>query len=729
MLALPLRTHGRRFPRTTAAVVAISIALFVATVGTTPAAATGADEVTPASTAHVASSPGINLGSWMEQLSGTLGDRPLHRVVMPGSHDSGSWSITKDSGICPYGETADVAGRWPALAASVSRNQSGSIVRQLDAGARYLDLRLCKVDGAWYTYHGGPRGGLFFATRSAAGTAVHGEAEAIAAWIARHPREIVFIKLLTAAPPATAKDDHAEALRRLGDALGGGEGNPALADATLAPTSTYRQFMAAGKHVALIDPYGGSGYPWTWPQTAMAYRGSYTGVSNDWQDILKEVFLPGTRQRNYEAVKRRGSEVLGRAPGADANKLFILQGIIDPTHSIPDSAALQALALLRLLPSDTADNYLLHLAREMNKELLSALRKDWNHSDATENMNIVMTDDVNQDSNGVAHGEIQRELIAKNLAVRTTPHTYYLTGRTPDGNWSSPTAMGGAGNAFRFTGGQQALAPTSDGGVQVLGIGSDGNIWHNLRRGDGGWQGWNVLPAADNRKPGFQAVDVAMTAMPGGDAQIIAVARDRLAYHNVRHADGSWQGWASMPGSDGGLVRAHRAAAAGMPDGSTRVAVLHPDGAVRLSTRAADGSWRPWTGLPGLPPGNADPGLAVSAVGSEAQLVAIGGDGNLWHDIVHADGSRQGWRAPPGNGTPAMPARAAAITGTANGESQILMIGDDGNAHHTVRRADGAWDPFRPLPVGPQALPRFAASTIGIVSLADGSAQTVIGAR
>ncbi|MEU6312833.1 hypothetical protein [Streptomyces sp. NPDC047014] len=718
----PETRRPRRAPRAAGSLVAASA--LVALLAPAADAAPGR----PVGTAPAATS--IALDSWMEQLAGTVGERPLNRIVMPGSHDSGSWSISKNSGLCPYGESADVARKWPALASSMSRTQSGSLTRQLDAGARYFDLRLCKVDGAWYTYHGGPRGGLFFDRTAADGTVTRGEAGEFADWIARHPRELVTVKLITAAPAETARADNQEALTLLADLLGGGAGHPALADDSLAPTSTYNRFLSAGKHVVLIDVRGDSGYRWAWRQSSLAYRGSYVGVDKDWQDIVKEVFLPGTRQRNYDAVKRRGDEVLGRAPGADADKLFVLQSIIDPTHSIPDAAVAQALGVLRLLSPGTADNYLLSLSRELNSQMLGKLRQDWNHSDVAENMNIIMTDDINQNGDGVGAGELQREIISRNLQVRTTPNTYYQTGMLPGGGWTPATALAGAGDSFRFSGGRQSVAPTPDGGIQVLGIGLDGHIWHTVRYGDGSWQRWNILPAADNKAPGFKAADVSITAMPGGDAQLLAIGRDGLVYHNIRYVDGGWQGWAAMPGSDKGLVRAGRAAASGMPDGSTRVIAFGTDGAMRLTTRAADGSWQPWTKVPGVGAAEfAGPDLAIGAAGREAQILAVGRDGNVWHNVVRADGSLQGWGTPTGTGPSAMAARAVAVAGTATGESRVLAIGADGNAHHTLRRADGTWDPFRPLPVGPGGRTAFPATTISIAVTSDGTPQALISAR
>ncbi|MFJ1787034.1 hypothetical protein ACIOML_22300 [Streptomyces anulatus] len=721
----PQRPGPRQPRRATALASAAVLALLAPVAGALPAWAAE----TRAAPARTATSD-LALNSWMEQMRGTVGDRPLNRIVMPGSHDSGSWSITRNSGMCPYGESADIARKWPALAASMSRTQSGSLTQQLNSGARYFDLRLCKVDGAWYTYHGGPRGGLFFDRTAPDGAVTRGEVGEIADWIARHPKELVTVKLISAGPAETARSDNQEALTLLAGALGGGEGHPALADGSLAPTSTYNQFMAAGKHVVLIDVRGDSGYRWTWRQSSLAYRGSYVGVDKDWQDILKEVFLPGTRQRNYDAVKRRGDEVLGRAPGADADKLFVLQSIVDPTHSIPDAAVVQALAVLRLLSPNTADNYLLHLSRELNSQMLGKLRQDWNHSDVTENMNIVMTDDVNQNGGGVGAGELQREIVVKNLQVKTTPNTYYHGGQLSSGDWTPATALGGAGDAFRFSGGRQSVAPTPDGGMQVLGIGLDGNVWHNIRHGDGSWQGWNVLPAADNRNSGFKAADVSITTMPGGDAQLVAVGQDGLAYHNIRYADGGWQGWSSMAGQHSGLARASQVSASGMPDGSTRVIIFGADGMMRLTTRAADGSWQPWVKVPGgNAPEFAGHDLAIAAVGREAQIVAVGLDGNVWLNVVRADGSLQGWQAPAGTGTSAMAAQAVAVAGTPVGVSRILVIGADGNVRHTMRRADGTWDPFRPVPVGPGGRSVFAASTISVAAYPDGTTQTLIGAR
>ncbi|MFF7176950.1 hypothetical protein [Streptomyces sp. NPDC008121] len=669
----------------------------------------------------------------MSQLAGTLGNRPLNGIVMPGSHDAGTAGITKDSDMCDAGDTVDVARSWPELAAGMSRTQSGSLVQQLDAGSRYLDLRLCKQGDRWYSYHGGPLGRLFFDARGPLGITVPGEARELADWIRRHPREIVILRVKTTGPAATLKEDSRAAVTELGGLVGGGRpGNPAIADGSLGPTSTYDQFMAAGKHVVLVDDTDSTSYPWAWRQPLVQdYRGSYVGVSGDWKDILKGALDPGLRKKTYDAVLRRGDEVLGRTPDAGSErKLFVQQAIIDPTHSIPDAAMIQIARMLRLVSAWEADNYLISMENELNARLLAKLRAEWNHTGVTDNMNIVMTDDVNQNRAGVAAGELQREIISKNLPQRVTAHTFHQATVRADGTWTGPSPLSGVGQAFRFAGPRQAVSAMPDGGVQVLGVGLDGNIWHDILRRDGGRQGWNLLPAADNRAGGFAARDIAVTGTPDGDAQIVAVGKDGYAYHNIRHADGSWQGWSSMPGQDGGLVRATRVAAAGMPDGSAQILVYGADGRMRLGIRAADGSWSPWSVVAGVnAPDFAGPALSIAALpNGDSQIAAIGNDGNIWHTLRRGDGTWSGWGTPAGVSGGAMGASAVALTGLPDGSAQVAAVGRDGYVHHAARHADGGWTPFLRVG-GVRGAAGFAGDQVGIAGLPDGSTRLLLTAR
>ncbi|MFE7569076.1 hypothetical protein ACFU76_19290 [Streptomyces sp. NPDC057539] len=713
---------------------ALSVVLGALTTGTATAGTATAGQDSATAWAQVTPAPeNIELGSWMSQLGGAIGDRPLNQIVMPGSHDAGSAGITKSSGMCDAGDTVDTARMWPELAASMSRAQSGSLVEQLEAGSRYLDLRLCKQGDRWYSYHGGPLGRQFFDALDGSQGIIPGEARELADWINRHPKEIVILRVKTTGPAATLKEDSRAAIAELGGMVGGDRlDNPAIADGSLNPTSTYNDFMAAGKHVVVVDDTNSTSYPWAWQQPDVQdYRGSYVGVSSKLEDILSAMLDPALEQKTYNAVLQRGDEVLGKAPKAGSEKkLFVQQTIIDPSNSIPTAAVTRLLDKLKLVSSWKADNFLLSMENELNKQVLAKLRESWNHTNVTDNMNIVMTDDVNQNRNGVAAGELQREIISKNLPQRITSHTFYNSTRKADGTWTGPSALSGAGEAFRYVGERQAVGAMRDGGIQVLGIGVDGNIWHNIRRADGSWQGWNALLAADNKNIGFAAKDIALTTMPNGDAQIVAVGKDGYAYHNIRFANGTWQGWNAMPGQDAGLLKATMAAAAHLPNGSTQVLVFGADGRMRLGTRAANGTWSSWQTVAGVnAPDFQGSALSIAALpNGDSQIAAIGIDGNIWHTIHRADGGWSGWGAPAGVSGGAMEASAVALAGMPDHSVQVAAVGPDGDVYHSVRLSDGNWTPFQRVS-GIRGAGSFAGDQVGIAGLPDGSSQFILTTR
>ncbi|MFD7086918.1 hypothetical protein ACFV94_03690 [Streptomyces sp. NPDC059896] len=730
------RNSGATLRRST--VAALSIALGALSVPSAVAGTATTDQKPMAPAPRSAqATQNIGLGSWMEQLKGTIGDRPLNQIVMPGSHDAGTAGITKDSGICSYGDQAEAARVYPALAASMARSQTGSLAEQLEGGSRYLDLRLCKQGDKWFTFHGGPMGRQFFDSFAGAQSGIiKGEINELADWIKRHPKEIVIIRLQTAVPPETAKEVNRAAIAALGGAIGGGPlDNPAIADGTLSPASTYNQFMAAGKSVVFIDDTDSTSYPWAWGPSAQSFRGSYVDVGL--LDLLPErlwrhggpVSGSTVTQKNIEAVLARGDKVFEQAPGGNSGKFFVYEGILNPTANLPDAGLDEVWSTIKNF-GQTDRNFLLKIGHELNRQMLDKFRKDWNHTNVTDNMNIIMTDDVNMNEPAVPSGELQREIISKNLGQKVTPHTFYNATRKTDGTWSAPSPLSGAGNSFRFVGSRQAVSGMPNGDVQVLGIGLDGNIWHNLRGRTGTWQGWNALPAADGTKTGFAAKDIAIAGFPNGDAQIVAVGKDGLAYHNVRRNDGSWQGWRHMTGTEIEGVQASKVAVAGMPDGSAHVVTYGADGTMRRVLRAANGSWGSWTSVPGVnASGFVGRALTIAALpNGDTQIAAIGNDGNIWHTIRLAKGGWTGWNGPAGVSTPMMGASEISLTSTPDGDSQMLAVGLDGNVYHTVRARNGDWTPFRPVG-GIKGAGTLAGDQVGIAGMPDGSSQVILTTR
>ncbi|MFJ3809262.1 hypothetical protein ACIPWE_23260 [Streptomyces sp. NPDC090073] len=383
------RTNGTpdhtRLRRSVAGLVGSLLAVAALVIGGAPAHAA------PTAPSGRASAATVDLARWMGDMHGYLDGQPLNRIAMPGSHDSGSWSIPADPALCTSGWSYNVARVDPRLAASISRSQSGSLTDQLDQGARYVDLRLCFEGGQWRTFHGAPMGGVFFDDAS-------GEAASVKRWIDAHPSEVVVLSVSVTAPAGT---DLKEPLTRLRDLFG----SRVATRTDLSPTSTYGDYMGAGKNVVLVDSSGAVDQPWAWQGDSVSDRGSYPAGDPSWWDILKSFFNGSPPQRIYDQTLSLNQAALARDPGADAGRLFVLSSIVQPDVQIPQ------LFLIRLLspffPASVRDNYLMYLANGLNPQLVTKLRTDWRAPALARNMNIVTIDDLG----GRPQGDLQRAVI------------------------------------------------------------------------------------------------------------------------------------------------------------------------------------------------------------------------------------------------------------------------------------------------------------------------------
>jgi hypothetical protein len=104
--------------------------------------------------------------TWMADTTQRIGNVPLCRVALPGTHDSGTYGMTTQSALDPYNEGArarvvEAANRVAQqrgtsavpLILRWSQAQDLSIGDQLNAGIRYLDLRVSLVDSTYVLGH------------------------------------------------------------------------------------------------------------------------------------------------------------------------------------------------------------------------------------------------------------------------------------------------------------------------------------------------------------------------------------------------------------------------------------------------------------------------------------------------------------------------------------------------------------------------------------------------
>ncbi|MCY0924346.1 MULTISPECIES: hypothetical protein [unclassified Streptomyces] len=111
-----------------------------------------------------------------------------------------------------------------------------------------------------------------------------------------------------------------------------------------------------------------------------------------------------------------------------------------------------------------------------------------------------------------------------------------------------------------------------------------------------------------------------------------------------------------------------------------------------------------------------------------SQVLAIGLDGMVYHQIRRPDGSWSGFQAPQGVPTATMGASAIGITEAPDGSAHIVAVGLDGRIWHNIRKPDGSWTPFRQIP-GPNGSDPFPAGQVRITTLPDSTThETAISA-
>jgi hypothetical protein len=99
-------------------------------------------------------------GKWMRHNYDEIEDKLIRDICFPGTHNSGSYQLSNE--IIPAA-TPLIKDLWRKKYAQkvglrryikdMSLTQSHSFMNQLRKGIRYLDMRVCKIDGEYYTMH------------------------------------------------------------------------------------------------------------------------------------------------------------------------------------------------------------------------------------------------------------------------------------------------------------------------------------------------------------------------------------------------------------------------------------------------------------------------------------------------------------------------------------------------------------------------------------------------
>jgi len=272
--------------------------------------------------------------------------------------------------------------------------------------------------------------------------------------------------------------------------------------------------------------------------------------------------------------------------------------------------------------------------------------------------------------------------------------------------WASPAGSTGIAQA--------ANTALPDGSSQLVAVTSSGELEHNIRFANGSWQGWRTLS-----QPGVTVTDAGIAGMPNGSSQIIEVTSAGVLKHDIRNANGSWQttGWGSPAGSTG----IAQASITAMPNGSSQIVAVTTSGMLKYNIRSANGSWQGWVTL-------SQPGVMITHASiagmpnGSSQIIEVTSAGVLKHDIRNANGSWQttGWGSPAGSTGIVQ----ATITAMSNGSSQIVATRSSGIVAFTIRSASGGW-PSAGWGQLANTVKVDAAANVSIAGMPNGTSQVI----
>lgn len=254
----------------------------------------------------------IPTATWMSYTADTIQDTPLCRVVMPGTHDSATYAFRKDLGASSDSDlTQKIQDRLEVgkgvirkIGSKISdgvlkivfermcKCQELTIQQQLEAGIRYLDLRITEGKGEFYTCHG-----VY---------CVHmGEVlDEVTAFLAKHPKEIVLLDFnhFYSMTDELHEQFSKLVLEKLGDTV--------AKHTDLQPSSPVREFWAKGVQAVVIYHHDA---------TQQASGGKL------WDRRLIRSPWPNTQKTDELKTKLEESMAT-----RSLNHFFVLQGILTP---------------------------------------------------------------------------------------------------------------------------------------------------------------------------------------------------------------------------------------------------------------------------------------------------------------------------------------------------------------------------------------------------------------
>lgn len=304
--------------------------------------------------------------TWMADMQDQIGGLTLRQVVLPGTHDSGTYAIGPNSEIAPDAEDKvqkiekklGVVARTIVTLWAVAQGQN--IRQQLESGIRYLDLRVCRRHGnEMYIVH------------SLYSDNVNAVIDAVKSFVDENPKEIVLLDISHFFE--MTKESHEALAKKLKDSFG-----KKLVPRSKTVDTKLEDLWKENQRVIVLY-YGDDkakdivkAHPEFWTQDS---------ISSPW----------GNKQKLEDLRLYLNHEV--QNPAMD--KFFVLQGILTPDTDMIIAGGLAGGSMvnpinliMEQIKSSGVPLSLPHLASQVTPAVLNWCKEEW----FDKNLNIIMVD-------------------------------------------------------------------------------------------------------------------------------------------------------------------------------------------------------------------------------------------------------------------------------------------------------------------------------------------------
>jgi hypothetical protein len=277
---------------------------------------------------------------WMGQMSEIIGSRSLRNIIIPGTHDSGTYNISEKSAISPdntldaslsfidslmqniyklpfFGEPDPELKRFFAR---WSKAQDKTIMEQLEAGIRYFDLRvLRRSDGEFYIVHG------MYSDN------INNVFADVNRFLENHPKEIVILDFNHL---YHFKSDHENFIGKINGSFRSPDGSSKLIPASRTVNITLNELWQNRQQVIALyaDRESVAKHPELWPQSAIFSPWPDKQDINSLQQSLENILsgkLFNIKKNDFSCTVPSDE-----CQGISKDKFFVLQGVVTPNAKL-----------------------------------------------------------------------------------------------------------------------------------------------------------------------------------------------------------------------------------------------------------------------------------------------------------------------------------------------------------------------------------------------------------